>query len=203
MLGRVGGALCLDQSERMAKKTQQFKIWRLHDLKKQAITLLSHDRLNKSATLIFWQISYTHLDTCTHLSLVYSLSVKHATKTTPLKINLAGGFNPFEKYALVKLDHFPRDRGENKNIWVATHLWPKLLILGKSTHPTFTRKSSLHPGIWNHQQVAFWTSNNTVYQRNIKISRWSTLPKTHGSPPESGWLEDWLWGSVYFQGENC
>ena len=117
------------------KKTQQFKIWRLHDLKKQAITLLSHDRLNKSATLIFWQISYTHLDTCTHLSLVYSLSVKHATKTTPLKINLAGGFNPFEKYALVKLDHFPRDRGENKNIWVATTYGLNSLYWGNQLIP--------------------------------------------------------------------
>ena len=27
--------------------------------------------------------------------------------------HLVGGFNPFEKI-LVKLDHFPRDRGENK-----------------------------------------------------------------------------------------
>ena len=28
---------------------------------------------------------------------------------------VVGGFftNPFEKYATVKLDHFPRDRGEN------------------------------------------------------------------------------------------
>ena len=29
------------------------------------------------------------------------------------KINLVGGFNPFE-HMLVKLDHFPRDRGEDK-----------------------------------------------------------------------------------------
>ena len=30
---------------------------------------------------------------------------------------LVGGFNPFEKYAQVKLDHFPKDRGENsKNV---------------------------------------------------------------------------------------
>ena len=28
--------------------------------------------------------------------------------------------NPFEKYATLKLDHFPEDRGEKTNIWVAT-----------------------------------------------------------------------------------
>ncbi len=35
---------------------------------------------------------------------------------------LVGGWtNPFEKYAQVKLDHFPRDRGKNsKNVWIAT-----------------------------------------------------------------------------------
>ncbi len=32
------------------------------------------------------------------------------------KQNLVGGFQPFEKI-LVKLDHFPRDRGENKKIF--------------------------------------------------------------------------------------
>ena len=35
-------------------------------------------------------------------------------------IILVGGFNPSEQI-LVNLDHFPRDRGENKqHIWVAT-----------------------------------------------------------------------------------
>ena len=30
---------------------------------------------------------------------------------------LVGGFNPLEKYATVKLDHFLKDRGENKIIF--------------------------------------------------------------------------------------
>ena len=31
-------------------------------------------------------------------------------------IKLVGGFNPCEKYYLVKFDHFPRDRGEHAKI---------------------------------------------------------------------------------------
>ena len=31
-------------------------------------------------------------------------------------IDLGGGFNPFENEILVKLDHFAKDRGENKKL---------------------------------------------------------------------------------------
>ena len=38
-----------------------------------------------------------------------------------VEYGLVGGFNPFETYARVKLDHLPKYIGEHeKNIWVAT-----------------------------------------------------------------------------------
>ena len=36
------------------------------------------------------------------------------------KAQLVGGFNPFERHMLVKLDHFPNFWGEIKNMWIAT-----------------------------------------------------------------------------------
>ncbi len=41
------------------------------------------------------------------------LGIYSVTPAPPPKNNLVGGFNPFEKYYKVKLDHFP-GKGENK-----------------------------------------------------------------------------------------
>ena len=88
MLGRVGGAICLDQSERMEKNRKNLKSEGCVTSKSKPshcrhMTNISIEQIGEHE--FFGIISYTHLDTCTHLSLVYFLSVKHATKTTPLK----------------------------------------------------------------------------------------------------------------------
>ena len=44
-----------------------------------------------------------------------------AARVMFIQFLVGGRTNPFEKYANVKMDRFPRIRGENeKNIWVAT-----------------------------------------------------------------------------------
>jgi len=47
-------------------------------------------------------------------STIFSVSQRGLLQTAQLKSYLVGGFNPKEKYAQVKLDHFPKDRGEKK-----------------------------------------------------------------------------------------
>ena len=36
------------------------------------------------------------------------------------RLSLVGGFHPVEKYAQVKLDHFPKDRVEHKKVYETT-----------------------------------------------------------------------------------
>ena len=47
--------------------------------------------------------------------------VHHPSETT-IQIHLVGDFNPLEKYATVKLDHFPNFRGENNKYLSCHHL---------------------------------------------------------------------------------
>ena len=80
--------------------------------------------------VVFYQCTLQFLSIQTHL---HQPEAHQAWRISDEKINsetekiegweLVGGWtNPFiETYATVKLDHFPRDPGENsKNIWVAT-----------------------------------------------------------------------------------
>ena len=68
---------------------------------------------------------------------------------------LGGGWtNPAEKYATVKLDHFPKDRGEHiKNIW-NHHLGPRCLNQSIWEHEDAAAEISL----WFHLSilVGFW-----------------------------------------------
>ena len=52
------------------------------------------------------------------------------SSTESVFTKLVGGFNPFEKYYIVKLDHFPRDRDENKKCLSCHHL----VIKGNPDH---------------------------------------------------------------------
>ena len=68
------------------------------------------------------------------------------------------------KNMLVKLDHFPRDRGENKNIWVATTYGLNFLYWGNPLIPPLTGNPICIQG--------YETTNNTNIL-NLKQSHFS------------------------------
>ena len=129
---------------------------------------------------------------------------------------------------LVKLDHFPRDRGENKNIWVATTYGLNFLYWGNPLIPPLTGnpiciqgyETTNNTNILNLKQSHFsvgdfhfelgWFDFFSVFFgkklpcETNETSRWCTLPKTHGSPRKvDSWKTSFsFWGSVYFQGET-
>ena len=90
------------------------------------------------------------------------------------------GFNPSNKYAQVKLDHFPRDRGENKKYLKAPTRWcfQSFRIL-RNPSLQHTTKSQFPKKIWVSHLFSMLVNNSPSFRRK-RCS--NTLPNSATSP---------------------
>ena len=124
----------------------------------------------------------------------------HRTTSNQQMKKLVGGFNPFETYYIVKMEIFPKDRGENsKNIW--NHQLDKPLNIIASTkqiHPALlcnfrSRAGSI--GLWRHSCLGVCQGINvhpgnqcTTWKINIEptnhpFRKENDLPNLHDYVP--------------------
>ena len=89
--------------------------------------------------------------------------------------SLVGGFKPFEKYAYVKLDHFLRDRGENKK-----HLKPPPRVYLPTDVP---QKSTIHVVVfWKPPTSSFQDGKFSDFPEGIRFSESPPFGKKYRQP---------------------
>ena len=121
---------------------------------------------------IYTYISYEHR------AVIY-FCPKSGIQNPPLPV--VGGWITHLKNMLVKLDHFPKDRDENKRSEWNHRLWPKLLILGMVIPPLIGNSLS-----WVYKPLLYWVGTGT-YSNNIPLClfapRWRKSSRPWAIPP--------------------
>ena len=100
--------------------------------------------------ILIWVSGLASSDQCLSSVALPMLHLPHFALQHEIPHLVGGWTNPSEKYAQVKLDQFPRDRGENKKYLSCHHLVILDLRVGSMLGKSEPKEKMLPNGGWNH-----------------------------------------------------